>query len=844
MKIPSSINIPSLLDNSNIGIVLHALDTSILYINPRALDLLGLTENQAIGKDAFNEHWHFLDDNEHPMPIEEYPVNRVIKSQQAIKNLTIGITNGVGEDVTWVLVNAQPNFNHQNQLQEIVISFTDITQIRNLQQQIKTQNERFELAVSGTNDGLWDWDLETNMAYHSERFETMLGYSGTELPDTVDAWSNLIHPDDRDSAFEKVEEYLKSKGELSYENTFRMKTKSGEWKWISGRGKATFDRNGTPKRFLGFNTDVTNEINRTSELEFASKHDPLTLLANRFLLNELLQQEIRSATRQMRKIALLYVDLDGFKEVNDAFGHFAGDELLKVVSQRMLKVCRKEDIVSRLGGDEFVIVLTEFNHLNDILPFCNRLLDTLREEISLPLDTPTTVQISCSVGISIFDPSKQVGSEALIRQADKAMYEAKSLGKNQYVIFDNQRNTTIKEFQFAIERVQKGLEEQEFELHYQPKVNLRNADVIGFEALLRWNQNETLLYPDDFLPGIVNHRDTMLQITQWVFKQACHSLNDWINEGHNWSVSINISHHDLQRPNFVQSILGCIAQYPSISPEMIEIELLESSALGNLQKNRKVLQQLRVHGFRIALDDFGTGFSSLEYLKELPVDIIKIDKSFSMDITSNPRSLSIIEASISLAEAFNCYVIAEGVEGEEHGEFLLRLGCEYAQGYAIAKPLPKKEITTWFKKWSHTDHMQQHWQTVDTIESFFEKTVLKTLIEHRAWILDFKEHIQSKFDKKHNHENAQYERPHAIDLEKNDRLDFLDPIQDYLSQWLNSPSTQKHLAPTNLNALNQAFSKLKAMAEEMNNQSIITLEDWKTFETSHQNIDQTLKSLI
>lgn len=824
MEFPDSLDFSALIDDLNVGIILHNINTEILYINQYALKLLRLTENQAVGKDAFDEEWKFIDENGEVMPLKAYPVNRVIANKRPILSQVIGIADGTTSEVTWAVVNSKPQFDENHQIKEVLVVFTEITEIRRMQKQIESQKERFELAVAGTNDGLWDWDLITNQAYHSERFETMLGYSGSELPDTVEAWSDLIHPDDKALTFQTVDEYLKSGGVVDYESTFRMRTKKGKWRWISGRGKATFNKDGKPLRFLGFNTDVTDEVERNSQLEFASKHDPLTLLANRFLLNELMQTELERAKRQQGTIAVLYIDLDGFKPINDRFGHGVGDDVLKTVSQRMVHICRNNDIVSRLGGDEFVVVLTEIQNQLDVLPFTSRLLEEIRKPMNLSTDPSVRVVISTSIGIAIYDNNLDLGSETLIRQADLAMYEAKKLGKNQYALHDNKSDQVLKKYQLTVQEIFDGLESQEFELHFQPKINMKTSAVLGFEALIRWNKgNDTLLLPDSFLPIVSSSREVMVAITSWVFEQACKTLSGWRKKGHTWTISINISSYDLQKNNFAEDLFNIIENYPEVTSSMIQLEVLESSELGNLEQVKKSLIQLKEKGFTIALDDFGTGFSTLEYLKVLPVDTLKVDKSFVMDMTSNPASLAIVEASISMAEAFDCEVIAEGVEDIEHGELLLRLGCTNAQGYSISKPLREEDVEPWISEWNKPSEAKMYWQTILPIQLPYQKTLLKNLLEHRALYSDVCKFLHNK--------------PLS-------RIFTIDVLDAKFGEWLNSPSAKKNLpleVRENLSKyyleFHQVFKKLSKLPSSDSNY----LEELNILNLQ---IEKTLKQLV
>jgi len=308
-----------------------------------------------------------------------------------------------------------------------------ITKIKESSLELKDEKERFALAIEGTLDGLWDWNLITNIMMHSDRFETMLGYDIGELPDTIDAWSQLLHPEDIQSAFTTIDQYLSQKGEGMYQSVYRMRTKSGEYCWIQGRGKALFDSEGRAVRFVGFNTDITEEMEQKQHLEYYARHDVLTSLPNRYLFNELFSQMISRCIRNKSMLALLYIDLDGFKDINDIHGHNAGDYLLQVISKRMQKNIRDEDILARIGGDEFVIALTDFQAIDEIINLLKRLITDINLPIHYANDNHQLI-VSASIGVTTCRPTQKIDIPHLIQQADDAMYKAKENGKNRYYL--------------------------------------------------------------------------------------------------------------------------------------------------------------------------------------------------------------------------------------------------------------------------------------------------------------------------------------------------------------------------------------------------------------------------
>ncbi|MCX6075350.1 MAG: EAL domain-containing protein [Campylobacterales bacterium] len=573
----------------------------------------------------------------------------------------------------------------------------EIKRSKKLETSLQEERNRFALAIEGTQDGLWDWNLQTDDFLLSERFETMLGYTKGELSKNIETWLKLLHPDDKEQALKIVQEYIDTKGKGTYENHFRLRAKDGSWRSILGRGKAQFSADGTPLQFVGFNSDISHQLEFQEKLSHTAKHDSLTNLPNRFLLSELLTHAMHSVKRNNQFLALFFIDLDGFKEINDTYGHEAGDEVLSVLAQRMSQLVREGDIVSRLGGDEFVIVATELKNSNEVTPLLHRLLSDLSSNI---LYNENSMHVSASIGVSFYPQRDDIGNEALLRQADQAMYHAKLLGKNQFKIFDLEATQELKEQQQQISNLQEAIKTEQLVLYYQPKVNMRDNKIVGFEALLRWNHPQKgLLYPDIFLPLVEHDQSSMIELGRWVFEHAFSQLESLHLNDFDITLSINVSSYEVQQPNFSAYLKKLFAKHPDIKPNTVEIELLETAAFDNFEVTSKTLRECQELGVSIAIDDFGTGYASLHYLKTLPMNTLKIDKSFVIDLLSSCNNLSIVEASIGLARAFGCHAVAEGVESEDHGKILLQLGCDIAQGYAIAKAMPAEEIINWMKSW-------------------------------------------------------------------------------------------------------------------------------------------------
>jgi diguanylate cyclase (GGDEF)-like protein len=433
------------------------------------------------------------------------------------------------------------------------------------------------------------------------------------------------------------------------------------------------------------------------QLERIAHYDVLTNLPNRVLLADRLSQAMLQCRRHGQSLAVVFLDLDGFKTVNDAYGHDIGDELLIALSIRMKEALREGDSLSRIGGDEFVAVLADLAKVEDCEPVLERLLLAASEPVTV---SGVVLNISVSIGVTLY-PRDNVDADLLMRHADQAMYMAKESGKNRYHLFDTAQDDAVKVQRESLEAIRYALDHHQFVLYYQPKVNMKIGTVVGVEALIRWQHPERgLLSPIEFLPVIENHT-MMIEIGEWVIDTALTQIGQWQAMALDLpvSTSVNIAAVQLMQPGFIQTLTDLLAAHPNVEPRYLELEMLETSALEDVNHVSIIMNDCMSLGVHFALDDFGTGYSSLTYLRRLPASLIKIDQSFVKDMLSNIDDFAIVEGVIALAKSFKRDVIAEGVETVEHGSALLQLGCELAQGYGIARPMPACDIPAWMKNW-------------------------------------------------------------------------------------------------------------------------------------------------
>ena len=435
---------------------------------------------------------------------------------------------------------------------------------------------------------------------------------------------------------------------------------------------------------------------KQNELELIAKYDTLTGLPNRALLADRMSQALQQTQRRGQKLAVAFLDLDGFKAVNDKHGHDAGDHLLITLAERMKQALRDGDTLARLGGDEFVAVLADLADVNASAPMLNRLLAAAAQPVRFGA---AQLQVSASLGITFYPQAQAIDAEQLIRQADQAMYQAKQAGKNRFHVFDADQDHSVRARHETMQSIERALSQGEFVLEYQPKVNLRRGEVSGVEALIRWIHPERgMLLPAHFLPMIEDH-PLAIELGQWVIESALQQIERWQQQGLNIQVSVNIGTRHLQQTDFVERLRSTLQTHPGLPQHCLGLELLESSALGDLARVSGVVRDCQQMGVRFALDDFGTGYSSLTHLRQLPVSQLKIDQSFVREMLGNPDDLAILKSIVGLAKAFDIEVLAEGVETVAHGVKLLQLGCELAQGYCISRPLPAAEIPLWVKNW-------------------------------------------------------------------------------------------------------------------------------------------------
>ncbi len=458
---------------------------------------------------------------------------------------------------------------------------------------------------------------------------------------------------------------------------------------------------GTAQHYVSLFTDITAQKQQQQHLERIAHYDALTNLPNRVLLADRLNQAMLLSQRRGNSLAVAYLDLDGFKQVNDTHGHGVGDEMLVLLSPLIKQALREGDTLARIGGDEFVALLVDLEDPTDCEPVLARLLQAASQPITVG---DAVLRVSASIGVTLY-PQDGADADLLLRHADQAMYIAKDSGKSRYHYFDVASATAMQTQRGSIQGIARGLEDREYVLHYQPKVNMKTGVVVGAEALIRWQHPQRgLLPPAAFLPIIEGH-SLSVELGEWVIATAIAQMGAWHGQGLELPVSVNIGARQLQQADFVERLAQMLAAHGNVKPHCLQLEVVETSALEDTVRAGVVMQACKAIGVGFALDDFGTGYSSLTYLKRLPAETLKIDQSFVRDMLTNADDLAIVQGVIGLAGAFKRSVIAEGVESAAHGQLLLAMGCELAQGYGIARPMPAADLPLWVASW----HANANW---------------------------------------------------------------------------------------------------------------------------------------
>jgi len=557
---------------------------------------------------------------------------------------------------------------------------------------IEKSEKRYKLALEASNDAIWEIDLVNKNFFSSEKFNEVTEYDKNNIT-AIEDLVNLVVEEDREMVINDFTDHTNGKT-LYYRSSFRIKTNALEDKWVLLRGMCMRDKNGVATKISGSVTDISNQRDFEEKINKLKYYDILTDTPNRKLFTNILENEILKARDKGIIHAVLFIDLDNFKEINDTLGHNYGDELLKNVAIMLKTSIRKDDLVSRAGGDEFFILMRNIKKISEINCLCEKLLSVLNCEISIE---DKHVYTSASIGIAIF-PEDGDETSVLFKNADTALYSAKYSGKAKYCFFDKSMSEVLGRRVEIEKGLRSALDNGEFEIHYQPQIDIINNKIKGFEALLRWNSSELgKISPAEFIP-VAEQSGLIIPIGYWILRTVCIQNSLWKCKGYLYdTIAINLSAIQLLNDEFEQTLKSILIE-TKIDPKFVELEITESILLKDFDNCVRLLTEIRDLGINIALDDFGTGYSSLSYLKQLPINTLKIDKSFIDNILTNEREKAILDGIVQLAQKIDLIVIAEGAEVKEQIKLLRKMGCNQIQGYYFSKPLPASEIEEKFLK--------------------------------------------------------------------------------------------------------------------------------------------------
>lgn len=562
-----------------------------------------------------------------------------------------------------------------------------------LVQALRESEERYALAASAANDGLWDCDVQTAKVYYSTRWKAMLGYQDSEIQDNIDEWFNRIHEEDFGKVKDEFNQHIAGKLPR-FQIEHRMLHRDGNYIWVLNQGIAVRDHSNKTLRVVGSQTDITKRKQAEAQLLHDAFYDVLTGLPNRALLMSRLQRAIYRANRDEKYLfAVLFMDLDSFKVVNDSMGHVTGDELLIDIAKRLQQVIRPGDTVARFGGDEFTILLENLQSLEQASEIANILHEQLAEPFTL---NEQDFFMGASIGIAIGSVDYEEPQD-LLRDADTAMYRAKSNGKP-YEVFDRQMHESVTALLRLETDLRKSLVEKDFFLCYQPIVDLKTFEITGMESLMRWHhQDRGLVSPGEFIP-LAERTKLIIDLGWWAIREACQQLAHFQKEFSrpDLSVSVNMSAkqfaiHDLGR------LIEDVLRNACINPDNLKLEITETVLMENAKAMIKTLTDLKLMNIDLYIDDFGTGYSSLSYLHRFPISILKVDRSFVFEITKK-ENYEIVRTIITLAHNLDMKVVAEGIETSEQLKLLMQLGCDFGQGNLFSPPVKSHEIAKMLSK--------------------------------------------------------------------------------------------------------------------------------------------------
>ncbi|MFV9506358.1 MAG: EAL domain-containing protein [Oscillochloridaceae bacterium umkhey_bin13] len=679
----------SILINMGDGVVVVDSQGQLIHHNPAAMHILGPHFQALLPGDGETQTSFYHQDQRTAVAIAELPLVPALAGQ-AVDDFELMVAPMPGKPLQWLSITARPLREGSAAISGAVAVIRDISAAKHAEIALRESEERYALASRGANDGLWDWDLRTNTVYFSPRWKALLGYSEDEIGNSFTEWITRVHPDDRDRLEVRLTAHFR-RLISHFEHEYRICHRDGTYRWMLCRGIAVWNAAGEALRMAGSQTEITDRKLVEQQLMHDALHDGLTGLPNRALFIDRLEHAIsRSQRNPEHHFAVLFLDLDRFKVINDSLGHSAGDQLLIKIASILQLSLRPGDTVARLGGDEFTILLDEITAEDNPLKVAERIQQLMANPIKLDNQEAFT---TASIGI-VLSSAEYRSANDMIRDADTAMYHAKLGGKARAAVFDPSMHEAALSLLQLESDLRRAIERNELCLYYQPIVRLDTGLMIGMEALLRWQHPQRgMLTPNEFLP-IAEETGMIVQIGWWVLREACLQMRRWHAESSGMnllSLNINLSEKQLIEPDAVAQIQAILAE-TGMPGELLKLEITEHTLLAHHEVTIHKLHEIRKLGIQLCIDDFGTGYSSLNYLQRFPINVLKIDRSFVQMLGRPGEQSEIVQAIIALANALKLQAVAEGTETNSQVEELRRLNCEYGQGWFFSQALNVEAI--------------------------------------------------------------------------------------------------------------------------------------------------------